>query len=243
MIHLTGLLIMAVVLGGCSDSSAPSDTEPDPALGPEPVFWNLGVDFDAAFNLDDVETIVYKFVEFGYEVRDQFGEPKSLPHFTYSLDRSIEVISPMEGVVYKVNLLEEITQDFSIWLKPHGGPTLWLVELDHVTQVAVAEGDEVGVGDLLGYPGGGGHTLGLVEVMVNAPLAHVCPFQVFAPEAAAETQAKLAEFMAEWDAAKWALPEDHMHHPNHPSGWYTPYDSVEMVVPGCRSWEVPYPVQ
>ncbi len=238
MIHLTGLLIMAVVLGGCSDSSAPGDTEPDPALGPEPVLWNLGVDFDAAFNLDDVETITYKFLEFGFEVRDQFGEPKSLPHFTYVLDRSIEVISPMEGVVDAVHLQEELTQDFAIWLKPRGGPTLWLVELDHVTDVAVAEGDEVGVGDFLGYP-----TQGSVELMVNAPNAHVCPLQVFAPEAAAETQAKLVEFMAAWDAAKWALPEDHMHHPEHPSGWYTPYDSVEMVVPGCRSWEVPYPVQ
>ncbi len=79
--------------------------------------------------------------------------------------------------------------------------------------------------------------------MVNGPHAHVCPFQVFAPEVAAETQAKLVEFMAAWDSAKWALPKDHMHHPDHPSGWYTPYDSVEMVVPGCRNWEVPYPVQ
>ncbi len=242
MIHLTGLLITAVVLGGCSDPSAPSDTEPDPALGPEPVLWNLGVDFDAAFNLDDVETITWKFLEFGFEVSDGLGGFKSLPHFTYVLDGSIEVISPMEGVVDAVHLQNELIQDFAIWLKPRGGPTLWLVELDHVTQLAVAEGDEVDVGDLLGYPGGGG-TLGGFELMVNSPHAHVCPFQVFAPEVADETQAKLAEFMAAWDAAKWALPEDHMHHPDHPSGWYTPYDSVEMVVPGCRGWEVPYPVQ
>ncbi len=141
MIHLTSLLITAIVLGGCSDHSAPSDTEPDPALGPEPVIWNLGVDFDAAFNLDDVETITYKFLEFGFEVRDQFGVPKSLPHFTYVLDRSIKVISPIEGVVASVYLQEELTQDFAIWLKPRGGPTLWLVELDHVTQLAVAEGE------------------------------------------------------------------------------------------------------
>ncbi len=161
--------------------------------------------------------------------------------FTYSLDRSIEFIWPMEGVVNGVHLQNELFQDFFITLKPRGGPTLWLVELDHVTQVAVAEGDEVEVGDLLGYPGGGGHTLGVVEVMVNAPHGHVCPFQVFAPEAAAATQAKLVEFMAAWDAAKWALPEDHLDHPNHPSGGYIPYELSEMVVPGCRSWEIPFP--
>lgn len=108
------------------------------------------MDFDTAFNLDNVETLTYKFLDFGFEVRDQFGETKSLPHFTYTLDRSIEVISPMEGVVDAVHLREELTQDFSIWLKPRGAPTLWLVELDHLTRLAVAEGDEVEIGDLLG---------------------------------------------------------------------------------------------
>jgi len=48
-----------------------------------------------------------------------------------------EVISPIKGIVEAVHLQEELTQDFAIWLKPLGGPTLWLVELDHVTQVAV----------------------------------------------------------------------------------------------------------
>jgi len=238
VIRLTGLLTMAVVIGGCSNSSAPSGTEPDPALGPEPVLWNLGVDFDAAFDLGGVGTIIYKFLEFGFEVNDQFGQPTSLPHFAYVFDRQIEVISPMEGVVASVRLQEELTQDFVIWLKPRGGPTLWLVEIDHVTGVAVAEGDEVGVGDFLGYP-----AQGAVEVMVNGPQAHVCPFEVFAPGAAAAMQAKLAQFMAAWDAAKWALPPDHEHHPNHPSSRYTPYDSVAMVVPGCRIREAPYPVQ
>jgi hypothetical protein len=236
VIPLTGLLIMAAVIGSCSSSSAPSGTEPDPALGPEPVLWNFGVDFDAAFDLGGVGTIIYKFLEFGFVVNDQSGQPKSLPHFTYVFDRQIEVISPIEGVVASVRLQEELTQDFVIWLKPRGGPTLWLVELDHVTGVAVAEGDEVSVGDFLGYP-----AQGAVEVMVNGPNAHVCPWQVFDPAAAAALQAKLVQFMAAWDAAKWALPPDHEHHPNHPSSRYTPYDSVEMVVPGCRSWEVPYP--
>lgn len=241
VLSCVGFLSMVVVLG-CSEPSAPSDTEPDPALGPEPVLWNLSVDFDAAFNLDDVETITYKFLEFGFEASDGLGGFKSLPHFTYVLDRSIEVISPMEGVVASVHLQNEQFQDYAIWLKPRGAPTLWLVELDHLTQLAVAEGDEVDVGDLLGYPGGGG-TLGVLELMVNAPQAHVCPWQVFASGVVAETQAKVVDFMAAWDSAKWALPADHMHHPDHPSGWYTPYDSIEMVAPGCRSWEIPYPVQ
>jgi hypothetical protein len=238
--HLIALLFTAVSFAGCSDSTTPiSDPPPDPALGPEPVLWNLGVDFDAAFTLDDVDTILYRFLEFGFEVRDTHGELKPLPHFTYVLDRSIEVISPMEGIVDAIHVQDESIQDYAIWLKPHGGPTLWLVEFDHVTQVAVEEGDEVQVGDPLGYPGGSG-TFGAVELMVNGPSAHVCPFQVFAPEVAEETRTRIVEFMAAWDAAKWALPESHSHHPDHPSGWYTPYSEVEMVVPGCRSWDITF---
>ena len=68
VIRLTGLPLTAVVIGGCSNSSELSGTEPDPALGPEPVLWNLGVDFDAAFDLGGVGTIIYKFLEFGFEV-------------------------------------------------------------------------------------------------------------------------------------------------------------------------------
>ena len=148
----------------------------------------------------------------------------------------------MEGVVEAVHLQDEPSQDYAITLMPRGGPTLWRVELDHVTQVKVAAGDNVNTGDLLGYSGGGG-TYGILELMVNGPDAHVCPFQVFAPGVVAETQAKLAEFLAAWDAAKWALPEDHDQFPDNPSGWYTPYANVEMVTPGCRNWQILYQVQ
>ncbi len=242
MIHFICLLITAVVFGACSDSNESSDTQPDPVNGPKPVLWNFGVDFDRAFNLDDVETITYKFMEFGFEVLDSNWNPKPLPHFTYVLDPSIEVISPMEGVVEVVHLQDESTQDFAIRLMPRGDPTLWRVEFDHVTQVAVAVGDEVDIGDHLGYPSVFG-THGSFEFMVNGPDAYVCPFQVFDPAVAVELQAKLVAFMAAWDAAKWALPEDHNQYPGNPSGWYTPYDSVEMVTPGCRSWQIPYSVQ
>ena len=224
----------------CSNPDDPEETIKDPAIGPEPVLRNLAVEFDSAFTLEDVDKIIHKFFEFGYEVRDQYGDLKALPHFTYALERSIEVISPMEGIIDAVHLQDELTQDYAIWLKPKGDTTLWLVELDHVTKVAVTAGDEVDVGDLLGYPGGGG-IRGILELMVNSPEAHVCPFEVFDPEAALEIQGRLTKFLAAWDSAKWALPEDNSYHPNHPSGWYVPYDSLAMVVPGCRSWEINYP--
>ena len=54
LLGLTRLSLLAVVLGGCSESNTPSEPDPDPALGPEPVLWNLAVDFDAAFDVSDV---------------------------------------------------------------------------------------------------------------------------------------------------------------------------------------------
>jgi hypothetical protein len=61
----------------------------------------------------------------------------------------------MEGIVEAIHLHEELSQDFTITLMPRVGPTLWRVELDHVTQIAVAVVDKVCIGDILCYPGGG----------------------------------------------------------------------------------------
>ncbi len=240
-IRLAYFLVAAAVVGGCSNPSDSDEPEPDPALGPKPVLRNLGVNFDVAFTVEGFGKTHYKFLDFGFEVRDFQGELKALPHFTYTLDRSIEIISPMKGYVLSIDL-QELSDDYSIWLKPHGDPTVWLVEFDHVTQLKVSKGDDVEVGDILGYPGGRG-TLGTVELMVNGPDAHVCPFEVFSPDAATEMQGKLAVFMAAWDAAKWTLPENNIYHPNFPNTQFVPYADIDMVVPGCRVLKIPYPVE
>jgi len=238
-----GFIMAGLVLSGCSDSNTPSgpsgsddpDTNGgDPALGPAPVLWNMGVDADDAFTLDDVETLPLMFYEFGFEILDAAsGEMKALPHFTYSFTKLTEVISPMQGVVTDVHLQNEEFQDYAIWLKPRGAPTLWLVELDHVTNLTVTEGDEIEVGDLLGYGR-------FVELMINGPESHVCPWQVFAPEVRAVYQAKVEAFIEAWDAAKWALPEDHLQHPEYIGQYYTPNQSLGTGLAGCLVQEIAY---
>jgi len=238
------------MLGACSDSNEIEDPgpepepapRPNPALGPKPVLWNLGVDFDAAFTLDGVGNQHLKIYEFGYEVLDsETGEIKPLPHFSYQLTRTTEVISPMKGYVARVRLEYEYiffntdtVGDFSIHLKPLGDTTSWLVEFDHLTNLAVAVGDVVDVGDLLGYP-----TLGGFEFMVNGPEAHVCPWAVFAPEVLEGTQNKLAKFLVAWDSAKWALPMGSFYHPEDTRYPYTPNPSMGSDVPGCLLSEIP----
>ncbi len=240
-VKLIGLFILALLFAACSNNEnneedIPIEQEPDPALGPKPVLWNLGVDFDTAFTLDGAALEGLKFYEFGFEVVGNNNEIKALPHFSYALDSSTEIISPMKGYVASIHLQDAQSQDYAIWLKPHGGPTAWLVEFDHISRLAVAEGDEVDIGDLLGYPTGRG-----IEMMVNGPDAHVCPWQVFASEALAkEIQMKLNEHMLALDAAKWELPEDDPYHPEHIAGYYISNPSMNTEVPGCLMSEIPY---
>ena len=237
-----GFVMAGLVLSGCSDSNSPSgpsgsdDTNGgDPDLGPVPVLWNMGVDIDEAFTVEGVDERPLKFFEFGFELLDgTTGEMKRLPHFTYVLSSAHEMFSPMRGVVTDVHLQSEEHQDYAIWLKPRGAPTSWLVELDHITNLAVSVGDEVEVGDLLGYATGG------IELMVNGPDAHVCPWQGFAPEVRAEYQAKVQAFIEAWDEAKWALPEDNLYHPEHYAQYYTPNPSLGTDLAGCLVQEIPY---
>jgi hypothetical protein len=77
--------------------------------------------------------------------------------------------------------------------------------------------------------------------MVNGPHAHVCPWQVFAPEVLEETQRKLAKFLVAWDSAKWALPKDNSFHPENDKGFYRTNPSIDMEVPGCLLSEISYP--
>lgn len=98
-VKLIGLIILTLLFGGCSNNEEekPINQEPDPGLGPKPVLWNLGVDFDSAFTLERVGSLELKFLEFGFEVIGFDNETKALPHFTYIRDRTTEIISPMKG--------------------------------------------------------------------------------------------------------------------------------------------------
>jgi hypothetical protein len=242
--RLPVLFVLCLLLSACSGKED-ENPGPDPALGPKPVLWNLGVDFDAAFTLEGIGQFHLKFYEFGWEVvNGQTGEVKVLPHFSYQMFNTTEVISPMVGYVSSVNMRAEYIstdgkdtlRDYGIHLKPHGDTTLWLVEVDHLTNLAVARGDDVDIGDLLGNPTGS-----TFELMVIGPHAFVCPWQVFAPEVLEETQRKLAKFLVAWDSAKWALPKTNIYHPENDKGFYRTNPSIEMEVPGCLLSEISHP--
>ena len=230
-------LLLALAVSACSgDSPAdPPPPPPDPALGPVPELFNLGVPTEALFDLSLVTYRSRTFFEFGFEAVSFDGSRKALPHFSYAVDTSTEIVSPMDGYVAAVHLQDAERGDYALWLKPHGDTTLWLVEVDHVGDVAVATGQSVTVGERLGRA-----SLGGVELQVNGPEAHMCPWSIFAPSVVDGFVTRIEELAVVWDSAKWALPEDHPSHPSYPEAHFRPFDIDAMAMPGCRTMTVPY---
>lgn len=151
-------------------------------------------------------------------VEDAEGNPTTLPTFEYKVDPDTQVVSPIDGVVSQVDYQED-TDDYSIILLPESGSD-WMVNIDHVTNVAITVGETVTAGQALGIPGTWNDTYGRVELMVVQGATYYCPFDVFDASLKAEYEDKVTQLMNDWEAFK----DDE-----------TIYDQAAMVSPGCNS--------
>ncbi len=209
---LISLLALTGLLSGCKDSK--QDKTP-------PVLRNLVVDIGVQGGVpagDFIPSATHKhFLEFGAIVLDGEGQPKALPTFEYRVAESAEVRSPLDGVVTRVHFQAD-SNDYVIWIRPKKN-SRWLVEIDHVRDVQIAQGDNVSAGQILGTPGTWGGGLGRVELMVNNGDTHVCPFNVFDPTLIDDYRARVTALMTALDAANTTG---------------TPfYDQGAMLEPGC----------
>lgn len=136
------------------------------------------------------------FLEFGAEVTGKF-----LPTFEYIVKDTADVVSPIDGVV--VDVSEQSSQnDYHIWIKPNSNST-WTLEVDHVLDVQVNEGDTVTAGQLLGKPGTWSQSgQGRVEIMLfdNKNTAH-CPMEYFDEATKSTYAAKINAFFDSWEGA------------------------------------------
>jgi hypothetical protein len=198
--------------------------------GPAPVLKNLLVTFgpwDPVTNLagdfvfEAAESKV--FLEFGVMVPTPEG-PKVLPTFEYRLSPDATVQSPIDGTVDRLDFQAD-TNDYEIHLT--SSPTSpFVVVVDHVTELAVVEGQVVTAGQPLGKPGPFGPTLGRTELQVFNFVEglNICPFELFAPALAPTFQAQVTNLMADWEAFKADA---------------TIYDEAAMVSPGCLVASLP----
>jgi hypothetical protein len=194
------------------------------APGPPPALENLVVEFgpwdpvtdragDFAFEAGEEKV----FLEFGAVVSTPEG-PKALPTFELRVAPDATVVSPISGRVARVALQDD-TGDYELRLLA-ADDSAFLVIVDHVAELAVAEGQAVAAGQPLGKPGPWSATLGRVELQVFDFVAREswCPFELFDPALAPAFEAQVAALMADWEAFRADA---------------TLYDEASMVRPGC----------
>lgn len=191
-----------------------------------PVLENLvvnigvdGVDPDGAFVVSENNKV---FLEFGAEVAAEGGGTKILPTFEYRVRTDADVVSPMDGVITRVEFQAE-SNDWFIWIQSHEDAD-WLVEVDHILDLAedFSAGDAVLAGDLLGKPGSWGGSLGRIELLVTDGSDYQCPFALFDPDLIDDYRARVTALMDAIEA-------------ENTTG--TPfYDQENMVEPGCNEW-------
>lgn len=153
------------------------------------------------------------FLEFGAVVEGPDG-PKQLPTFEYRVDPDADVLAPASGrVVRRVHQPE--TDDYELTI----GAGSVQVNVDHVRDLQVDEGDDVVAGDVLGRPGPWSDTLGRTELMVVEDEVAHCPLTWVAPELEDALAAQVSALMADWEAFR---------------GDDTIYDEAAMPRPGCN---------
>lgn len=198
--------------------------------GPPPMLKNLLVNFgpwDMLTNrAGDFVFLVSEdkvFLEFGAVVIGPEG-PKTLPTFEYRVSPDAPVVSPIDGAVEAV-LFQPETNDYELHLV--SSPTSpFMVIVDHVTDLLVAEGDPVAAGQEVGKVGPFSPSLGRTELQIFNFIeeTNYCPFELFDPELAPVFRQKVTNLMADWEAFKADA---------------SIYDQGAMVDPGCLSSTLP----
>jgi hypothetical protein len=194
------------------------------APGPPPLLKNLAVAFapwdpvtDLAGDFVFVAAEEKVFLEFGAVVNSPDG-PKTLPTFEYRVAPDAVVVSPIDGTVEAIAFKPD-TNDYEIRLL--ASPlSPFLVVVDHVTDLLVAEGDAVAAGQALGLPGTFSATLGRTELqLVNfVERRSYCPLLLADPALAADLHADVSGLMDDWETFQ---------------GDAALYDQAAMLLPGC----------
>jgi hypothetical protein len=137
------------------------------------------------------------FFEFGY-----VGETKLLPTFEYRVVDSAKVVSPVDGIVIAAE--EQEVGDYAVVIA-RGVDASWRLEIDHLNNLQVAEGDVVKAGDYLGTAGEWDleeDDQGRTEIMLynyDTGLSY-CPFDYFNEETKDDYIAAIETHMDEWES-------------------------------------------
>ncbi|MGK7395713.1 MAG: hypothetical protein ACNS62_14130 [Candidatus Cyclobacteriaceae bacterium M3_2C_046] len=161
------------------------------------------------------------FLEFGALAQGPDG-PKILPTFEYILDENALVLAPCDGLITRLDFRYD-SQDYSMIIKNQKN-SIWFVNVDHIKNITVQEGDRLAAGEVIGNPGNWNNApgLGRVELSVinDEERRNYCPFSFFDPALKSAYEAKVLQLMTDWETFK---------------NDFTIYDQENMTAPACKA--------
>jgi len=207
-----------------NENALPQQTQQIQQISSMPVLKNLGVNFD---RWDPVTNRAGDFlfmqgtfdehilVPFGYLVENENGA-KRLPEITYILPVGTPVVSPIDGIVFNINVIGW-SQDYAVHLKTSRDEE-WMVSFEHLINLNVAMGDRINAGQIIGEaaPWNGG--TGFAELVVwkgGREILKRCPFDALEESIKPVYAEKISNLVSDWEKfkgkniyqeEKWTLP-------------------------------------
>ena len=191
-----------------NENALPQQTQQIQQISSMPVLKNLGVNFD---RWDPVTNRAGDFlfmqgtfdehilVPFGYLVENENGA-KRLPEITYILPVGTPVVSPIDGIVFNINVIGW-SQDYAVHLKTSRDEE-WMVSFEHLINLNVAMGDRINAGQIIGEaaPWNGG--TGFAELVVwkgGREILKRCPFDALEESIKPVYAEKISNLVSDWE--------------------------------------------
>ena len=175
-----------------------SEAEPDIAL------QNFGLaSLDSVLVSEDaVREYSSKQLKGFYVFGDKLSGGRSNPNFEFaSLKSGTEVVAAIDGVIAFVKEQPD-SGDMEVFLQPKEG-SMWTIGYDHLTDLAVKQGDQVKAGDVLGKPAKQGNGVLRFEIQINkdkdGETLHVCPSTLLAKDVSTALLKDLANMQKAWE--------------------------------------------
>ncbi len=223
-ISIVTIVFISLILG-CSDDSVPETTEKISCRDTSLEFVGLGVQFETWNQIADSVAGDFKFTRMGtpptplFNAFGETGEKGVNVATNFFLKMDAEVKSPINGRVTKIEFQDE-DSDYEVIIDVEGCQ----IGYDHIRNVAVAVGDTINVGDLIGTPGpwDPGAGIGIIEIQIQDPgndnPEFYCPLHFMSDANRAAIEADLSQLMSDIEL----MASDN-----------TIYDESSMLYQGC----------
>jgi prepilin-type N-terminal cleavage/methylation domain-containing protein len=169
-------------------------------IAPDNAGANTRSDLDISMNaLRDYNRELKGFYVFG----DKLEGNRQNPNFEFaSVREGAKIIAAIDGIIAFIRV-QPNSSDAEVFLQPKEN-SIWTIGYDHITNIAVKQGDRVQVGDIIGEAAVQNNGLRRFEIQVNKDVngetTHICPTTLLSGSARTSIQNDLMEMQNSWEA-------------------------------------------